>query len=65
MITEERIMVVVKGSKAMVCAISVGRGVICRMIARRKAISVLVADDACRVKVFCFNCGEEGHKSPA
>ncbi|MCI90027.1 hypothetical protein A2U01_0111317, partial [Trifolium medium] len=38
------VTVVVKGSKAMDCAISVELGVICRMIARGKVISALVAD---------------------
>ncbi|MCI76123.1 hypothetical protein A2U01_0097392, partial [Trifolium medium] len=44
MITDERVTVVVKGSRAMDCAISVELGIICRMIARGKVISALVAN---------------------
>ncbi|MCI55210.1 hypothetical protein A2U01_0076460, partial [Trifolium medium] len=42
MTARKEVMVAVEGSKAMDYAISVGKGVICHMIARRKATSVLV-----------------------
>ncbi|MCI61209.1 hypothetical protein A2U01_0082466, partial [Trifolium medium] len=42
MTARKEVMVAVEGSKAMDYAISVARGVICHMITRRKATSVLV-----------------------
>ncbi|MCI83101.1 hypothetical protein A2U01_0104376 [Trifolium medium] len=42
MITEEKVMVVVKGSRVLEIVTNVENGVICHMIARRKVTSVLV-----------------------